>query len=150
MLKGILAISGQSGLFKLVAESKNSIIVESLDTKKRFPVHSATKVSSLEDISVFTNEGDVALSKVLKSIFEKENGGVTINHKMPDKNLKSYFEEVLPEFDKDKVYISDIKKILVWYNILLEKELLVFPEESEEKSQETENPAVESESSEQS
>jgi hypothetical protein len=133
MLKGILAISGQSGLFKLVAESKNSI-----------------KVSSLEDISVFTNEGDVALSKVLKSIFEKENGGATINHKLPEKDLKSYFEQVLPEFDKDKVYISDIKKILMWYSILLEKELLVFPEETEEKSEDTENPTEKNKSSEQS
>ena len=132
MLKGILAISGQSGLFKLVAESKNNIIVESLETQKRFPVHSTTKVSSLEDISVFTSEGDIQLSKVLKSIFEKENGGKTMNPKSPDKELRNYFESVLPEYDREKVYISDIKKVLLWYNILNDLKLLDFTEEANE------------------
>jgi len=82
MLKGILSISGQSGLFKLVAESKNNIIVESLETKKRIPVHSTTKVSALEDIAIYTDESDVPLKDIFKAISDKENGGPAISHKV--------------------------------------------------------------------
>ena len=131
MLKGILAISGQSGLFKMVAESKNNIIVESLDTKKRLPVHSTSKVSALEDIAIYTETGDVPLKEVFKAIAEKENGGQTISHKSSANELKSYFGEVIPEFDRDRVYVSDIKKVLMWYNILQEKDMLDFSEEED-------------------
>jgi hypothetical protein len=132
MLKGILAISGQPGLFKMVAEAKNNIIVESLETGKRMPVYSSSKVSALEDIAVFTDDGDVPLKDVLKVIYEKENGGNTISHKSPPDELKSYFAEALPSYDRSRVYMSDIKKVLLWYNILLKKELLDFTEKSEE------------------
>ncbi len=136
MLKGILAISGHSGLFKLVAESKNSIIVESLDTKKRMPVYSTAKVSALEDIAIYTYEGDTPLKDIFKSISDKEEGGVALSQKASGKELKAYFEEVVPEFDADRVYVSDIKKVLMWYNALHEKEMLDFSEveETEEKS----------------
>jgi len=132
MLKGILAISGQSGLFKLVAESKNNIIVESLETKKRIPVYSSTKVSALEDIAIYTETGDVPLKEIFKSISDRENGGSAISHKSSGNELKTYFEEVVPEYDKDRVYISDIKKVILWYNTLLEKEMLDFSEPEEE------------------
>ncbi len=132
MLKGILAISGQSGLFKLVAESKNSIIVESLDTKKRIPVYSSSKVSALEDIAIYTYEADVPLKDIFKSISEKENGGAAISHKASGDELKAYFEEVVPEYDTDRVYVSDIKKVLLWYNALHEKGMLDFTEPEEE------------------
>jgi len=132
MLKGILAISGQSGLFKLVAESKNNIIVESLETKKRIPVYSSTKVSALEDIAIYTETGDVPLKEIFKSISDRENGGSAISHKSSGNELKTYFEEVVPEYDKDRVYISDIKKVILWYNTLLEKEMLDFSELEEE------------------
>jgi hypothetical protein len=140
MLKGILSISGQSGLFKLVAESKNSIIVESLDTKKRIPVYSSVKVSALEDIAIYTIEGETPLKEILKSISEKENGGVALSVKASGNELKAYFEEVVPEFDKERVYISDIKKVLTWYNSLQEKNMLDFsePEEETEEKKETE------------
>lgn len=143
MLKGILAISGQSGLFKMVAESKNNIIVESLDTKKRLPVHSTSKVSALEDIAIYTETGDVPLKEVFKAIAEKENGGQTISHKSSANELKSYFGEVIPEFDRDRVYVSDIKKVLMWYNILQEKDMLDFseeeaPDQDESKADDTE------------
>lgn len=136
MLKGILAISGQSGLFKMVAESKNNIIVESLDTQKRMPVHSTSRVSALEDIAIYTNEGDVPLKDIFKAIAEKEENGSAISHKASANELKKYFGEVLPEYDKDRVYVSDIKKVLQWYNILQEKEMLDFSEE--EKQEEAE------------
>ena len=132
MLKGILAISGQSGLFKLVAESKNNIIVESLETKKRIPVYSSTKVSALEDIAIYTETGDVPLKEIFKSISDRENGGSAISHKSSGNELKTYFEEVVPEYDKDRVYVSDIKKVILWYNTLLEKEMLDFSEPEEE------------------
>ena len=132
MLKGILAISGHSGLFKLVAESKNNIIVESLDTKKRMPVYSSQKVSALEDIAIYTYEADVPLKEVFKAISDKEEGGAAISPKASGNELKTYFEDVLPEFDQERVYVSDIKKVLLWYNILQEKEMLDFLEMEEE------------------
>lgn len=132
MLKGILSISGQSGLFKLVAESKNNIIVESLETKKRIPVHSTSKVSALEDIAIYTDESDVPLKDIFKAISDKENGGPAISHKVSGNELKKYFGEVVPDYDKERVYVSDIKKVLQWYNVLQEKEMLDFAETEEE------------------
>ncbi len=133
MLKGILSVSGHSGLFKMIAESKNNIIVESLETLKRMPVHSTSKVSSLEDIAIYTENGDVPLKDIFKTIFEKENGGSALNPKASANELKNYFEKVLPEYDKNRVYISDIKKVLLWYNTLQNKGLLDFTESEEEK-----------------
>ena len=131
MLKGILAISGQSGLFKLLTESKNNIIVESLETGKRMPAHSTSRISSLEDISIFTESDDVPLKDVLKAIYEKEEGGTAISHKSSPKELKAYFSEILPEYDRERVYVSDIKKVMLWYNILQEKAMLDFSETAE-------------------
>ena len=135
MLKGILAISGQSGLFKLVAESKNSIIVESLDSKKRIPVYSSAKVSALEDIAIYTYEGDIPLVEIFKTISDKEEGGAALSSKSSGNELKTYFEEVVPEYDVDRVYVSDIKKVLLWYNTLHQKEMLDFTD-LEEKAEE--------------
>ncbi|GAB1454545.1 hypothetical protein MASR2M47_46010 [Draconibacterium sp.] len=143
MLKGILSVSGQSGLYKMVAESKNNIIIESLETFKRMPVHSTSKVSALEDIAIYTESGDVPLKDIFKAIFDKENGGTAINPKAPANELKVYFENVVPEYDKVRVYISDIKKVLLWYNTLQSKGLLDFTEPEEEK--EGENEQAESE-----
>jgi hypothetical protein len=136
MLKGILAISGQSGLFKMVAESKNNIIVESLETGKRIPVYSSAKISALEDIAIYTIEGDKPLKEVFQAISEKENGGAAIAPKVSANELKAYFAEVLPDYDKDRVYVSDIKKVLQWYNNLQEKDMLDFSETEEEKKEE--------------
>lgn len=143
MLKGILSISGQSGLFKMIAESKNNIIVESLDTLKRIPVHSTSKVSALEDIAIYTETTEIPLKEVFKAISDSENGGQAISSKSSVNELKSYFEKIVPEYDKGRVYISDIKKVLLWYNILQEKELLDFSETVEE-NKETENEELES------
>jgi hypothetical protein len=123
MLKGLLAISGQRGLFKLVSQAKNSIIVESLIDGKKMPAYATSRISALEDISIYTEDEDVKLFDVFKAIYEKENGGASISPKSSGNELKSYFEEVLPLYDKDRVYVSDIKKVLTWYNLLKEKEL---------------------------
>jgi len=135
MLKKILAISGHSGLFRLIAEPKNNIIVESLDTNKRIAVNSASKISLLDDIVIYTKTGETPLKEILKAIFDKENGGASIDPKLPEGKLKEYFESVLPDYDKDRVYTSDIKKMLLWYNILQEKNMLDFTEENSEENQ---------------
>ena len=128
MLKGILAISGQPGLFKMIAEAKNSIIVESLLNGKRMPAHSTSKISSLEDIAIYTDTTEVPLKDVFKSIAEKEESNAI--EKIPSGNdLKAYFAEILPEYDRDRVYTSDMKKIVQWYNLLQKSDLLNFDEE---------------------
>ena len=133
MLKGILSISGQPGLFKLVSEAKNSIIVESLLTGKRSPVYSTSKVSTLTDISVFTESGEIQLKVVF---IKMKESGKSVNPKASNDEIKSFFEEILPEYDRDRVYVSDMKKMLQWYLLLTEKDLLVGIEEesSEEKT----------------
>jgi len=145
MLKGILAISGHPGLYKMISESKNSIIVESLDSGKRMPAYSTSKISALEDIAIYTENEDVPLQDVFKAVYEKEDGGEAMSHKSSANELKTYFEEVLPEYDKDRVYVSDIKKVLQWYNILHEKEMLDFTEEENQESTDTESDSEKSE-----
>jgi hypothetical protein len=125
ILKDILAISGQPGLFKFIAQGKNAIIVEHLETKKRTSAFGSAKVSSLDEISVFTEKEDMPLGKVFDIIHEKENGGPAIDSKTDPDKLKNYFSEVLPEYSKDRVYTSDIKKVVQWYNILQKLNLLV-------------------------
>lgn len=135
MLKGILAISGQPGLFKLVTEGKNSIIVESLLTGKRMPAYSTSKISALADISVFTETGEIQLKELF---IRMKESGKSFSEKLSSDQLKAIFEEVMPEYDKDRVYVSDIKKIFQWYQLLNEKDLLNEPEAEDVKSEETE------------
>ena len=125
VLKDILAISGEPGLFKFIAQGKNAIIVEHLETGKRSSAFSSAKVSSLEDISVFTENEDLSLGKVFDKIFEKESGGPAIDSKSEAEKLKKYFEEIVPDYSKERVYLSDIKKIILWYNLLHKNELLI-------------------------
>ena len=128
ILKDILSISGEPGLFRFIAQGKNAIIIEHLETKKRSSAYGSAKVSSLEDIAIFTEKEDLPLGKVFDLIFEKENGGSTIDSKADSGKLKSWFEEILPDYSKDKVYVSDIKKVAQWYNILHNLNLLVMEE----------------------
>jgi hypothetical protein len=125
ILKDILAISGEPGLFKFIAQGKNAIIVEHLETKKRSSAYGSAKVSSLDDIAIFTEKEDMPLGKVFDLIYEKENGGPAIDSKADTAKLKTWFEGILPEYSKDKVYTSDIKKLVQWYNILHNLGLLV-------------------------
>ena len=132
MLKGILAISGQPGLFKVISEAKNSVIVESLLTGKRMPAYSTSKISALEDIAVFTQTEEISLKEVFKSMVKFAEEGKVFNAKASGDELKGYFEEILPEYDRDRVYTSDMKKIISWYILLQEKGLLDLSEEDEE------------------
>jgi len=133
-LKDYLAISGEHGLFKFVAQGRNAIIVEHLETGKRSTSHGSAKVSSLEDISIFTETEDLPLSKVFDKIFEKENGGAAPDSKSDNNILRDYFSTVLPDYDKTRVYPSDIRKVIMWYNALHSLNLLMKddPEESKD------------------
>jgi hypothetical protein len=137
ILKDILAISGEPGLFKFIAQGKNAIIVEHLETKKRSSAYGSAKVSSLEDIAIFTDKEDLPLGKVFDLIHEKENGGSAIDSKADIGKLKAWFEGILPEYSKDKVYTSDIKKVAQWYNILHKLNLLIKEEPEKEAGEKT-------------
>ncbi|MFN2380092.1 MAG: DUF5606 domain-containing protein, partial [Bacteroidales bacterium] len=130
VLKDILAISGEGGLFRFIAQGKNSIIVEHLETGKRLAAHGTAKVSALDDISIFTDGEDMQLSDVYDRIWEKESGQPAIDHKVSGDELKDYFAGIVPEYDRDRVYVSDIKKLISWYNILQKLNLLTQEEES--------------------
>ena len=132
MLKEILSISGKPGLYKLINNTPNAIIVESLLDGKRFPAYSNSKIIALEDISIYTEDEDMPLKSVLKNIYEKENGAPVLSHKEATEKITGYFEEVLPTYDRDKVYVSDMRKIIQWYNLLAEKNMLDFSEENTE------------------
>lgn len=128
-LKEIMSVSGQSGLFRFISQGRNGIIVESFSDKKRSFINASSKVSSLEDIAIFTSDEEVPLKQILKSIFEHENGGPAPDPKSSPDELKAYMEKILPTYDHERVYISDIKKLVTWYNTLLSLNMLSFEEE---------------------
>lgn len=131
MSQTILAISGKPGLYKLVSRAKNSLIVEALDdTHKRMPAFATDRITSLGDIAMFTETEDIALYKVLNAIKELEGGKATsIDYrKASAKELHDYFTKVLPEWDRDRVHNSDIKKLLQWYNLLVAAGMTDFDE----------------------
>lgn len=131
-LKGLIAISGKSGLFKVAAQGRNNIIVESLDTGKKFPAFATDKISALEDISIYTYEEDVPLVDVYDKLAEHADYKQAISHKETPDKLRAELAEFLPDYDEDRVYPSDIKKIFQWYNILCEKGYIVKEETSKE------------------
>jgi hypothetical protein len=126
MLEKILAISGKPGLFKLISGSKKMVVVESLLDGKRTPAFKNDKISSLSEICMFTTNEDYPLSEVFRNIYNKENKGeISIDFKkVSTKELYAYFSEVLPDMDEERVYPSDVKKALSWYNLLLSKDLV--------------------------
>ena len=139
-IKEILAISGRPGLFKLLSQGKNSIIVESLTDGKRIPVYEAHQISALEEISIYTETEDVPLKDVFQKMFDHLEGKEALSHKSSANELGAFFEQVLPDYDKDRVYNSDIKKVIQWYNLLLKGGQLEMEDEetTEEKPAESE------------
>lgn len=135
-LKDILSISGYSGLFRFLSQGRNGVIVENLTDKSRMNASSSLRISGLEDIAVFTDDKEVSLKEVFRLIYRKENGGASIDPKSPNDKLKQYFEEILPNYDKEKVYVSDIKKIFTWYSILLKEKLIDLEEDKVEETNE--------------
>jgi hypothetical protein len=146
-LSKIIAISGYPGLFKVVAQAHNGIIVESLIDKKRMQAFSTFKISALEDISIFTTGDDMPLKEVLKKMFEAEINQASIDLKAGNEELKAYLKSLLPNYDSERVHVSDIKKLLTWYNLLEKNDLLKETEEEKqtenaEKSSSEEKPKV--------
>lgn len=144
-LKEIMSVSGQSGLFRFVSQGRNGIIVESFTDNKRSFVSASQKVSSLGDIAIFTDSEEVPLKDVLKNIHDLEPGVPAPDAKSSPDVLKKFMEKVLPNYDRDRVYISDIKKLFSWYNALLELNLLSFEEETASESVAETKEAVQSE-----
>ena len=135
MLETILAISGKPGLYRLVSRGNRSLIIETLDAqKKRMPVFGTDKVISLSDIAMYTDDEEVPLRQVLKNIQTKENGQrVALDPKKATKDeLADFLGEVLPNFDRDRVYPADIKKLIQWYNILIDNDITDFEEALQE------------------
>ena len=137
MLREILAITGKPGLYKLVSRGNNMLIVESLVDGKRMPTYARDKIVALSDISMFTDSDDVALSEVLTAAGKKENlQPVAFDAKKADnKQLQAWFDEVLPTWDRERVYPSDIRKLILWYNILIKAGITDFRIEEPEEEQ---------------
>lgn len=136
-LKEILAISGQPGLYKFVAQSTRGVIVESLVDGKRMNAASNSKVSALTEISIFTEGEDIPLAEVFTKIYEHTGGKPAISHKEDPARLKAYFAEVLPDYDRDRVHVSDMKKVFSWFNILLGAGFTEFKLPSDDAAEET-------------
>ncbi len=133
-LSNILSITGKGGLFKLVSRTPNSFIVESLEDGHRFPAFSHDGVATLDNIAIFTNEGERPLQDVFLSIFRTKNG-LAVDIPKDNNALKSLFSEVLPDYDRDRVYVSNIKKVFAWYNILVAHNLIDTVTETPEKEE---------------
>ncbi len=132
-LTKILSISGKPGLFKMVGETKSGLIVESLDDNKKFPVFSHEQISSLKEISIYTETDSVSLKEVLKKVRElKQDKPVDNPKKASAADLKALFKQIVPDYDKDAVYVSDMKKVFIWYNLLLKNNMLDFTDDEEE------------------
>ena len=132
-LKNILAITGKPGLYKLVSRGNNMLIVESLVDGKRMPTYARDKIVALSDVSMFTDADDVSLSEVLTNAGKKEElKAVTYkNKKVSNTELQAWFDQVLPNWDRDRVYPSDIRKLIQWYNILINAGITNFSIEEE-------------------
>ncbi|HPS71771.1 MAG TPA: DUF5606 domain-containing protein [Bacteroidales bacterium] len=132
-----MSISGKNGLFKLISQGKNNFIVESLEDGKRVPAFSHDGIATLDNISIFTEDEDVSLTSVFEAIYKKENGNEVPPSISDNTSLKKYFQEVLPTYDKERVYVSNIKKVLSWYNILIKHNLIDIEEPQAEVQEET-------------
>lgn len=133
-LSKILSITGKAGLFKLVAQAHNSFIVESLTDGKRFPAYSQDGVANLENISIFTDGDDVTLQSVFQSMYKHENGAKATVSLTDGAALKEYFAIILPNYDRERVYVSNMKKVVAWYNLLIENNLVDLEEKKEEEA----------------
>lgn len=118
-LEKVLSISGKPGLYELSAQTRGGFVAKSILDGKKISVNVRHNVSLLSEIAIYTYTEEVPLGTIFQKIYEKENGGQAIDHKASKKELEDYFSEILPEYDEDRVYQSDIKKIIQWYNILV-------------------------------
>ncbi|MFN5208655.1 MAG: DUF5606 domain-containing protein [Bacteroidota bacterium] len=141
-LHGFLAIAGYPGLYKVVAQAKNGVVVENISDKKRMMAHAHYRMSSLEDISIYTTADDVPLSEVMQKIHDKEKGGPAVSAKASVQEQLEYMESFFPEYDRERVHQSDIKKLFSWYNLLQETDNLKVKEEGESTEGKTEGKEI--------
>ena len=132
----IIAVSGKPGLYSAVSQTKSGFIVESLADKKRFPITATNNVSLLENIAIYTYDEEVQLLNIFKTMYEKEEGKEALSHKESGNKLSAYFSEVLPDYDEERVYTSNIKKVIQWYNILVKAGMDFSAVESAQEDQE--------------
>jgi hypothetical protein len=134
MFERILTISGKPGLYRLLSSGRNMLIVEVVDeTKKRMPIHNTDKVVMLDDIAIYTDTEEVPLRDVFAKMYEKENGPLSIDMKMATpEELVEYFEGIMPDYDRERVYLTHIKKMFAWYNILVTNGVVDFVEEEQQ------------------
>jgi len=137
-LEKILSISGKPGLYQLQNQTRNGFLATSLVDGKKISVSARQNVSLLSEIAIYTLTEELPLREVFTKIFEKENGGEAISHKSTRDQLEEYFFEVLPDYDEDRVYPSDIKKVVQWYNLLTKNGITDFSETTSEESSEEE------------
>jgi DNA primase len=140
-LESIISVTGKPGLFKVLSQIKNGLIVESIVDGKKTPIHATDKVSALSDISIYTNDGDMPLAEIYEVIFKKTEGESAVDHKAKAAELKSFMMSVVPNYDEDRVYNSDLKKLFQWFNMLVEKGLLV-PSSEDEATKEADKTAA--------
>ena len=126
-LEGIINISGKPGLYKVISQGKNTVIVESLIDGKRTTLYSSAQANMLEEIGIYTYDDTKSLSEIFDNIAQKEKCKETINHKSSENELRAYFIEILPDYDQDRVYVSDIKKVFQWYNAMQKYGLIELP-----------------------
>lgn len=149
MLKRILSISGKPGLYKLVNQGKNMLIVENIANGKRMPAYARDKVLSLGDISIYTTGADTPLGDVLEKVKETTNGQPVDAKSMNDAEIRDYFKGILPDYDEDRVYTTDIRKLFSWYNQLVAAGVTEFKDEeiqqdeAAEKAEEADNATAE-------
>ena len=134
-LKDFISVAGKSGLHTIVGKSKNNVIVESLKDKKRFPIFNTNKISALSDISIYTYDEEILLSELFDRIQKKYKKEAAVSHLESAEELKKVFEELVPNYDQEQVYNSDIKKVFQWYNILHDTDNLIKEESKEEKKE---------------
>ena len=139
MLKEILSIAGKPGLYKMISYGKSMLVVENLETKKRIPAYSRDRIVSLGDIAIYTTEEEVPLGKVLEAIRDKfETKPLDLEKYKTDDQLDAFFKEVLPTYDEERVYKSDIRKLMGWYNLLINAGITDYSKKGEEEKEDKE------------
>ncbi|MCC7331429.1 MAG: DUF5606 domain-containing protein [Flavobacteriales bacterium] len=137
-LKSIISITGKPGLFKIISQTKNGFVVESLTDGKKMPIYASDKVSALEDISIYTTEEDMPLIEVFAKLYDHTAGKIAVDHNANPEEHRSFLSKVVPTFDQSRVYNSDLKKLFLWFNILIKSDYIK-NQKKEEKSAKAEN-----------
>jgi len=134
-IEGIINVAGKPGLYKVISKSNNTVIIESLVDKKRSPIYSHNQANLLDEIGIYTYEDTTSLSDIFDTIAKKEDGKICLSHKSDKSEILDYFREILPEYDEERVYFSDIKKVLQWYNIMHDTGLITIEKKGGERKE---------------